>query len=103
MIVVDFPAPKNDKAILKVEGHSFKALKGEDIVCSAVSALAQTFAGGVQNNLGAKVTGKLESGDCHLEVSVTPENFAALKLVYRIFRFGFQKIQESYPEQVKLI
>lgn len=102
MIVVEFSEPEGSKVRLKVSGHSGTAQKGEDIVCSAISTLVQTLAGGIQNNLSGSVRGKLLPGDCDLEIVVKNENAQALKLVCDVFRFGFQKVFESYPEHVKL-
>lgn len=103
MIVVDFPEPTEGFLKLKVSGHAGKSARGYDIVCSAVSTLTQTLAGGIQNGLEAEVSGRLDSGDTELLIRVEPENSEALKLVCKVFRFGFQKISESYPEHVKMI
>jgi hypothetical protein len=103
MIFVDFPPPGKKSVSLKISGHSGMDEKGKDIVCSAVSVLAQTFAGGIESQLQAKVSGKLESGQCDLVFQV-PEEFAGeLAKICEIFKFGFHKIAKSYPEHVKLI
>ena len=102
MIVVEFPEPVAEKLRLKVTGHSGKSGKGEDVVCAAVSALAQTLAGGIQSSLQARIRGKLESGDSEILIEVNPDQSEALKLICNVFRFGFRKICESYPEHVKM-
>jgi uncharacterized protein YsxB (DUF464 family) len=84
MIVVEFSTPDESSVRIKVSGHSGSAEKGQDVVCAAVSVLVQTLAGGLNNSLGAAVTGRLEPGDSE------------------VFRYGFQKIFESYPEHLKL-
>ncbi|MDD2998784.1 MAG: ribosomal-processing cysteine protease Prp [Candidatus Riflebacteria bacterium] len=102
MIVVDFPGAQNCRASLRVTGHSGMSDKGSDIVCAAISALVQTFAGGVETSMNAKVLGDLETGGCNLTVMV-PENFGRkLEIVCEVFKFGFRKIAESYPEHVQL-
>lgn len=103
MIFVNFPEPIDGKLKFKVNGHAGMSEKGQDIVCAAISALTQTLAGGIQRSLGATVCGKLESGDTDLIIQVTPEKGNALKLICSVFRFGFQKICESYPKHVKMI
>ncbi|PKL48917.1 MAG: hypothetical protein CVV42_07950 [Candidatus Riflebacteria bacterium HGW-Riflebacteria-2] len=101
MILVDFT--EDDKGVrLRVSGHSSQADKGKDIVCAAVSALIQTFAGGVENELKAVLEGNLEAGNCDLRVNVTENRHQEMTAVYNVFKFGFRKIAESYPEQVKL-
>lgn len=101
MILVDFT--EDDKGVsLKVSGHSSQADKGNDIVCAAVSALIQTFAGGVESELKAALSGNLEAGNCNIRVQSAESMCQELKAVYKVFKFGFRKIAESYPEQVKL-
>ncbi|KAF1080231.1 MAG: hypothetical protein GQF41_3399 [Candidatus Rifleibacterium amylolyticum] len=101
MILVDFT--EDDKGVsLKVSGHSGHSDKGKDIVCAAVSALIQTFAGGVEGELKAVLGGNLDAGNCNIRVEVTKNRLQELKSVYKVFKFGFRKIAESYPEQVKL-
>ncbi|MGM0600477.1 MAG: ribosomal-processing cysteine protease Prp [Candidatus Rifleibacteriota bacterium] len=102
MVFIEFSYPENHDLKLKVKGHAEKSGKGNDVVCAAVSALVQTLAAGVQKNLEAQVNGKLETGDCDLTIRVPKENQADAELVFKIFRYGFQKIAESYPEHVKL-
>jgi uncharacterized protein YsxB (DUF464 family) len=65
--------------------------------------LTQTFAAGVQHQLDGKVNGKLTSGDCDLEIQVSKIKSQSLEEICSIFRFGFEKIKESYPKQVNLI
>ncbi|MDN5279209.1 MAG: uncharacterized protein PWR01_3174 [Clostridiales bacterium] len=102
MIVVEFSTPDESSVRIKVSGHSGSAEKGQDVVCAAVSVLVQTLAGGLNNSLGAAVTGRLEPGDSDLVIRVDNNDRKALKLVCEVFRYGFQKIFESYPEHLKL-
>lgn len=102
MIVVDFPEAANCRVCLKVTGHSGFEDKGKDIVCAAVSTLVQTFVGGVETELEALVKGNLTQSNCNLEILVTPERQPELATICKVFKFGFLKICESYPEHVKL-
>ncbi|HAE39741.1 MAG TPA: hypothetical protein DCG57_14075 [Candidatus Riflebacteria bacterium] len=101
MIQVDFTDDGN-AVCLKVTGHAGLADKGSDIVCSAVSALIQTFAGGVESELQASLSGHLDSGNCNIRIQVDESHKQSLRAVYKVFKFGFRKIASSYPEQVKL-
>jgi uncharacterized protein YsxB (DUF464 family) len=102
MILVDF-AEDGKGVSLSVSGHSYHSDPGKDIVCAAISALIQTFAGGVESELAAELSGHFETGDCDLRIEVNESQQQRLKDVYKVFKFGFRKIAESYPEQVKLI
>lgn len=102
MILIDFPEPVSGQALLKVTGHSGKAEKGFDVVCAGVSALVQTFAGGVEKCFSAEVAGVFEPGNCDLTVKVSEKRQNELKTLYEVFKFGFRKIEQSYPEHVKL-
>lgn len=102
MIEIDFPS--NDGCQLKiiVKGHSCSGNVGSDVVCASVSALLQTFVAGVEAEVNGKVFGKYESGDCDLLLQVPEINQESFTKICNIFRFGFQKIAESYPDHVNL-
>ncbi len=102
MIVVDFPDAMGCQVSLKVTGHAGLADKGNDIICAAISSLVQTFAGGVESSLEGLVKGHLEAGNCNLTITVPQGQQNQLRAVCKVFKFGFLKISESYPEQVKL-
>jgi uncharacterized protein YsxB (DUF464 family) len=101
MIDICFSEIALNKIEFIIKGHSSNN-KGKDIVCSAVSALAQTFLRGIENNLKAKFQGKFLSGDCDLIIEVPNKFSQEFKIVCNIFKEGFHKISESYPEQVNL-
>lgn len=102
MIIIDFRETKERIFRLKIEGHSKSAIKGEDIVCAGVSALAQTLVSGCEAELNAEVSGKLESGLCDIKISANKENFEKLQAVCSVFKFGFRKLAEAYPKHIKL-
>ena len=92
-----------DKYInVTLNGHAGYADHGQDIVCSAVSALTQTFVRGIEKNLKARFKGEFLSGNCNLSIEVPKENSEKFKIICDIFKDGFSKISESYPEQVKM-
>ncbi len=101
MISVCFSEIDSNKLEFKVLGHSSNN-KGNDIVCSAVSALTQTYIRGIENHLDAKLKGNFESGNCELLIEVPETISDKLKIVSEIFKDGFRKISESYPKQLKL-
>lgn len=52
-----------------LKGHAEAAAYGKDIVCAAVSALAQTAVMGIERHLGRAITLKIADGllDCRLK------------------------------------
>lgn len=102
MITIDFRELTDKNFCLKIEGHSRSAVKGEDIVCAGVSALAQTLVSGCEAELNANVSGKLESGLCDIKISGNNENFEKLQAVCSVFKFGFRKLAQAYPKHIKL-
>lgn len=101
MITVSFSEIASNKLHLAVIGHS-SANRGKDIVCSAVSALTQTFLRGIEKNLEAKFNGLFQSGECNLLIEVPVERSQEFGIICKIFKDGFQEIAKSYSEQVKL-
>ncbi len=102
MIEIDFPEAVEGCVTLKVTGHSGSDEKGRDLMCAAVSALTQTFAGGIQDSLKADVRGKMEAGECNLSIQVPEASRQQLEAVCKVIKFGFRKIAESHPGHVKL-
>lgn len=102
MIVIDFPDARDCQVSLKVAGHSGKADKGYDIVCAAISALVQTFVGGVETSLDAQLNGNIGTASCNVVVIVPQGCSEKLEVICKVFKFGFRKIAESYPEHVQL-
>ncbi len=102
MILIDFPEPVSGQAFLRVTGHAGNAEKGFDIVCAGVSTLVQTFAGGVEKCFSAEIAGVFEPGNCDLTVKVPDGLQKELRNLCEVFKFGFRKIEQSYPEHVKL-
>lgn len=100
MIRIDFPEVADNQTSLSVIGHSGSAEKGRDIICSAVSVLVQTFAAGVEKELNAEIKGLRSDGKCQIKIRVKPEVEKEFEAVCKVFKFGFQKLAQAYPEQV---
>lgn len=89
---------------LEVKGHACYADPGQpDIVCSAVSALAYTFAGSVQTLVG-KCTIKDQPGDYYCEIDITRDAFHMKKLstILQIVYIGIHQVALTYPENVSV-
>lgn len=82
-----------------VRGHAGSAPKGEDLICSAVSALVQTFCFSLQRLLQLDV--KVDVLDGYLSVHVPAEVQAETKekvtLLADSMLVGLDEINKSYP------
>lgn len=102
MVDVSFSEISETKLHFLISGHCSNN-KGNDIVCAAVSALAQTFLRGIELSLNATFAGDFKSGDCNLLIEVPKDKAREFKIICEIFKNGFHEISKSYPERVNLI
>ena len=90
-------------------GHAGYGEAGEDIVCSAISALTQTCALGLTNVVGLQ-PGKylaLEIGEdtgitCILSGDTDEEQQQKAELLFSTMEAGLRSIQESYRGAIKI-
>lgn len=108
---------------IEIKGHSNADEHGKDIVCAAISTLAQSLVVGVVEVLKINANYKIKSGYFHLYFYKKKENSLSKDLVdidedLDILEFTGQKekinilldtfilsvkgIQESYPEYIKI-
>lgn len=83
---------------MTVKGHSGGGVKGEDIVCAAVSSLLLTMLGGMEEEFGAEVSGTLEDGDCDVTITVPVDQAGPFRRTVNIFEYGFRRLSETYPQ-----
>lgn len=86
---------------LVAEGHAAYE-PGNDIVCSAISALVQTLYAGLEMRCYASVTRQQESGWFDINVAVTEKNRERVKVLFDSVVFGLELIAREYPENVKI-
>ena len=80
-----------------VSGHADQAEHGYDIVCSAISALTQTFALALKKHSRAKVS------DNKVVYEVKINKYGKIeKILIGTLVSGLEKIEEEYPKHVKL-
>jgi len=86
----------------RVEGHSDFAPHGEDIVCSAVSALTQTAVLGLTKYLHLTPEVSIKPGDmeCFLPKQLAGEPFKLAQAILKTLVLGLMAIEESYGEYV---
>jgi uncharacterized protein YsxB (DUF464 family) len=89
-----------------VKGHANSGEYGNDLVCAAVSALtctlAENIAGYASEIEGIKDHIRLDEGDAEIICTeCTPEFGMVIDLVFCTICTGFEKLAETYPENVK--
>ena len=96
MIVVDI-----DTAGINVTGHAGYAEQGKDIVCAAVSVLAQNLIQSIEALTGDEIKYRIEPGHMDIEYKDRSEQG---KLLVDSFIIGINSVSESYgSEYVQLI
>jgi uncharacterized protein YsxB (DUF464 family) len=103
MVKASFYCHHNAYFNVKILGHA-EYNPGNDIVCSAVSCLAYTFAGAMQN-LEVKVEYSDKSGDfiCMVDARES-KNMAQIKArtVYDTIYVGILQLSKTYPDNVSV-
>ncbi len=92
------PDPASGKIVFSVSGHAGGGKKGEDVICSAVSALAQTLvlSAGRLAGIGGPV--QHESGNLRMEIDagrLTAEQRMVLKVLLDSFLIGAGEIMRA--------
>ena len=84
----------------EVKGHAQAGEKGYDIVCAAISALAQTAVLGLVKHAKAKVDYSIKSGflKCQLKQETNEKTDAILETLL----LGLIEIQGVYKENLKI-
>lgn len=88
---------KNNTII--IDGHANYAEYGKDIVCAAVSTLAQTLIYSLEMLTDAKINTIVTAG--YIKI-VIEESTEGVQLLVDSFFIGIEGVAGSYPEYVKL-
>ena len=86
----------------RVTGHAGYAEHGQDVVCAAISALAQTAVIALERLTDCEVTAQIREG--HLECTVhggAPVDSVAWVILESI-RLGMEDIAALYPDNVRI-
>lgn len=103
MVQVVFTKAHQHFVGFKVSGHAYSDEPGKDLVCAAVSTLAQTLVNAV-----VKI-GALDEESVHcvvksglLEIKLKPKEISdAIDIVFETILIGIEGIQDTYPRYVK--
>lgn len=90
---------------LDVTGHAEHGEKGEDIVCSAISALFYTLTESLYKSkhmLSEDIEFRDEDGNGHLSCKPKAEYEANVSLIYWTILNGFEIVARHYTQNVNL-
>lgn len=89
---------------IEISGHAGYDEYGKDIVCAAVSALAQTIALGLEKVAGIKAKIKKKDGYFLLNMpkSLPDEKADKANVIIETFILGIEDISESYPSNIQV-
>jgi len=105
MIRVEITRKFNHYSTVKVTGHAFAGEPGKDLVCAAVSTLAQTLANSVEE-IGhipeEAIELSIDSG--YFELRLQNEDLNDIvDIIFGTFRVGIEGIERTYSKYIKLI
>ena len=86
---------------LDVSGHSGLDNPGKDILCAAVSVLAENLGGGIKNILGKNPSIEKSEGfySVHLDEAQIDSK---TELLFSTAILGLQNLSEQYPERLNI-
>ncbi|GEA16425.1 hypothetical protein E308F_26710 [Moorella sp. E308F] len=87
-----------------VTGHAGYPPKGEDIVCAAVSALAQTAVFSLKDHLEEEPGVSIREGflECRLPASLNPADQEKARVILKTIELGLKAIASDYRQYVAL-
>ncbi len=86
----------------QIEGHANYSDYGQDIVCSAVSALALAIINGMTEIVKAPANCMIDEGriDCKLEI--TSELNDKVQILAKTLELGIGEIAKEYPDYIEV-
>jgi uncharacterized protein YsxB (DUF464 family) len=88
-----------------IKGHAELGIKGNDIVCAAVSALVQTSVIAIERVARIRQRIKQEEGFLRSVIDIKHVNagrLEALRIILTTMILGLEEIIRAYPERVKI-
>ena len=91
---------------LIIKGHAGAAEPGRDLVCCAVSTLAETLSRYLETRMedGAleMLMDKVEPGNVQIIAWPESTNEKQIRALFEMIREGYRAIAEEYPQYIKL-
>ena len=87
-----------------IAGHAGYGPPGQDIVCAAVSMLAQALAASLERaqekGLLVACCCQVEEGDVHIRARAAPSGLPVIRGMTEVIRTGYRLLAEQYPGYV---
>ena len=106
MVKIKFFLKKSEILGFEVIGHTAYAEKGQDIVCSAISVLAQTAILGLGDFLKKdSYSYDIKDGylSCKLQDNLPKAEYDKAQIVLRTVYLGMKSIEKEYKMYVKIL
>ncbi len=104
MIKVEITKKNGHYSDAKITGHAYSDEPGKDLVCAAVSTLAQTLVNAVESIGGIPETSlfvRIDNG--HLELKLKQDDLSdVVDIIFGTFKIGIEGIEGTYSKYVKL-
>ena len=94
----------NNPILVEIRGHALFAPQGSDIVCAAVSVLAQTIVYAMEDLLGLYPPVKIKKGFFRVSrpILLEPTKKDSFFLLFETMLVGLREIARSYPRYISL-
>lgn len=103
MLTARFKLDREDRVVsFNLEGHAGTAAKGENIICAAASAIAQTAIGSLQEIARIEPDYQAEDGFISCLISYDSEDREQLTQIASLMgsvRIGCMQLEDSYGSQ----
>lgn len=103
MVRIDITRNKANHIIgFKLSGHAGYAKNGSDIVCSAVSVLAQTAVQGLKMVADIDIRYEMKDGflSCKLPTELTEKQLIMSTAILETMYVGLKNIEENYKKHI---
>lgn len=101
MIKVQFHQKDKQIYAFQMDGHAEMGKHGEDLVCAAVSGIAQTAVAGLVHYLKKEVKFEHKAGKLHVEILSGTD--LETEAILQTMLLGIEEIAKEYPKAVKII
>ena len=104
MIEINVLRKEGELTGYEVKGHAEYAEEGEDIVCSAISVLAQTGIFSLNSLVSIVGSEKIDKGflRCSVPEDITDERKKEAQLIMNTVLVGMFQTARSYPDRIKI-
>lgn len=87
----------------EIKGHTGYAEEGSDIVCAAISAIAQTALGGLTDVVGIRPKYEISENPALLRVAIPDGAPDSAQVILETMLVGLSSIQITHPEHLRIV